>query len=206
MRVGIGVTTYKRPEMLEKCLASIEKYTKGGYKLHVAIDTDRDRKGVAYRKNECLRALKDCHHVFLFDDDCYPIKEGWEDLFINSGQEHLLFLNNGLHNLYGKLNSMHIYENCGGVFMYINKAAIERVGAFNEDFKTWGFEHAEYSIRILGEHGIYPMLVGTEQYLYSEDYSNPLHKSSITNEEKQLLFDKNFPIFRQPIKNIYLPL
>ena len=206
MRVGIGVTTYKRPEMLEKCLASIEKYTKGGYKLHVAIDTDRDRKGVAYRKNECLRALKDCDHVFLFDDDCYPIKEGWEDLFINSGQEHLLFLNNGLHNLYGKLNSVHIYENCGGVFMYMTKAVIERVGAFNEDFKTWGFEHAEYSIRILGEHGIYPMLVGTEQYLYSEDYSNPLHKSSITNEEKQLLFDKNFPIFRQPIKNIYLPL
>jgi hypothetical protein len=46
----------------------------------------------------------------------------------------------------------------------------------------------------------------TENYLYSEDYSNPKHKSSITNEEKQLLFNKNFPKFAKGIEQIYIPL
>jgi hypothetical protein len=88
----------------------------------------------------------------------------------------------------------------------MTKAAAERVGAFNEEFKLWGFEHAEYSIRILGEHGNYPMLRGTEEYLYSEDYSNPEHISSITNTEKTKLIRQNQPLFFEGVKKEHIKL
>jgi glycosyltransferase involved in cell wall biosynthesis len=238
MKIGIGVTTYNRPETFKKCVKNIWDNTfdnnKAGailygqqewqpknkeHEIHwyFAKDTDEHRTGVAARKNECLIALKDCDHIFLFDDDCYPIKDGWIDFFINSGEEHLLFLNKAIHNkriveigLYSgdELKyTKELYNDCGGVFMYMTKQAIERVGAFNEKFGLYGFEHAEYSIRILGEHGKYPMLKGTEEYLYAEDYSNPNHKSSIGDEEKQKHIKNNRDkFFKEPIKNIYLPL
>ena len=205
--IGIGLTTYQRPEMLAKCLEHIRKHTICEYKLHIAIDTDEDRKGVAARKNECLRALKDCDHIFLFDDDCYPIKDGWIDFFINSGQEHLLFLNDRLHNFTHQKGIVKYYKDCGGVFMYMTKQAVERVGAFNEHFLMYGFEHADYSIRILRGHGKYPMLRETEQYLYSEDYSNPNHKSSISDEEKQKHIKANWEkFFNEKNKSLYITL
>jgi GT2 family glycosyltransferase len=218
--VGIGVTTFNRPKTLEKCLDSITRYCdpdKYTIYIHVAVDTDEDRKGVAYRKNECLRVLKDFDYIFLLDDDTYPIKEGWIDFFINSCEEHLLFLNKAIHNkrmveiaLYdgNELKyTKELFSDCGGVFLFMTKSAIEKVGAFDEKFTPYGFEHCDYSRRILGEHGAYPMLKGTDEYLYSEDYSNPNHKSSISDEEKQNHIKNNWDkFFKQEIKNIYLPL
>ena len=50
------------------------------------------------------------------------------------------------------------------------------------------------------------MLEGTENYIFAHDYSTPNHKSSIYNKEKQIFFNENFPKFKEPIKDIYLPL
>jgi GT2 family glycosyltransferase len=213
MTIGIGVTSYNRPEMLNKFLESLKKYSTYKHKLHVAIDTDEDRKGVAVRKNECLRALKDCDHIFLFDDDCWPIKQGWEDFFIKRQDvnlNHFLFLNDRLHfKTHTHMNTAHIYKECGGVFMYLSKKAVEAVGAFDEKFEKWGFEHADYSLRVHKSKWNwmpYLCLRGTEEYLYSEDYSNPNHKSSITNEEKSFLFKKNITKFNPNPERIYIPL
>lgn len=216
MRIGIGVTANDRPQMLAECLQSIYKHTDmANVTLHVADDTT-DKKGVAFKKNECLRALNGLDYVFLLDDDVKVTKDNWIEFFVESKQNHLLFLNRGLHNkkaieikLFDKNElkyTVEHYQDCGGVFMFMTKKAIEKVGAFNEKFEKWGMEHVEYSIRILGEHGNYPMLKGTEQYLYSHDYSTPGHKSSITDEEKQLLFSKNFPKFISGIDNIFIKL
>ena len=210
MRIGLGVTSYKRPQMLTKFLNNLYENTTYDYVLHIAQDTDIDRQGVAARKNECLRALQDCDHIFLFDDDCYPIKKGWEEFFIKSEQQHLLFLNHKLHKNWGTVSSsssiIDVYRDCGGVFMYMTREAADKVGAFNEEFKLYGYEHAEYSIRILGEHGNYPMLRGTEEYLYSEDYSTPDHKSSINNIEKTKLIRQNNPIFMYGKKTTHIKL
>jgi glycosyltransferase involved in cell wall biosynthesis len=210
MVIGIGISTYKRPAMLNKLLESIYKYTTYDYILHIAEDTDKDRKGVAKIKNECLRALKDADHIFLFDDDVQILKKGWEEFFIKSGQQHLLFLDHKLHKNWGTASTskavIDVFRDCGGVFMYMTRAAADKVGAFNEEFKLYGFEHAEYSIRILGEHGNYPMLRGTEEYLYSEDYSNPDHISSITNTEKTKLIRQNQPLFFEGVKKEHIKL
>lgn len=207
MNIGVGVTFYNRPELREKWSEVWGKFIGNSIHYYIAIDTDEDRRGVAYRKNECLRALKDCDHIFLFDEDCYPIKEGWVDFFINSGEEHLLFLNDRLHNFTHQKGIVKYYRDCGGVFLYMTKASVEKVGLFNEHYLMYGFEHADYSIRILGGHGKYPMLNGTNEYLYAEDYSNPNHKSSISDEEKQKYIKENWTkFFNEQSKNLYIQL
>jgi glycosyltransferase involved in cell wall biosynthesis len=208
--IGIGVTTFRRPEMLQKCLDSIRKHTfMDGVTIYVADDSN-ERLGVSKRKNECLRALKGCDYIFLLDDDVEIIKDGWIEFFVNNaGNNHVMFLSDKLHNyshnseVYEKIR---IYRDCGGVFMYIPKCALEYVGAFDEKYEFWGMEHCDWSMRYADGFKIFMMLEGTENYIYSEDYSNPNHKSSITNEEKNLLFKKNFPKFAKGIKSIYLPL
>lgn len=231
-KIGIGVTTYNRPEMARKCIANITKYTGidkvitnplsnplGRFSgmvdgntitITVAYDSDEDRKGVAHQKNECLRDLKnhDCDVIFLLDDDCSPINYGWMDFFINSGERHLLYLNNS-HKPLIHYNNLTTYADCGGVFMYMTRECIEKVGAFDETYKTWGFEHADYSKRIamaFGEKYPYKSMDNTSMYLRAEDYNNPFHKSSISDKEKKEWFGKNFPKFKEPIKNIYIPL
>ena len=187
MKIGIGVTTYKRPKCLAKWKEQIDKTTTNDHVIiHVAEDTDEDRKGIAFRKNECLRALKDCDYVFLFDDDCYPIQAGWIKFFVNSGYEHLIYCDPKFHPMRGEIGELQIYNDCGGVFMFMQKSAIDRIGAFDMSFGLYGFEHADYSNRILGSKA-YPVLKGTEKYIYAEDYSNPKHKSSINDSEKMKL-------------------
>jgi GT2 family glycosyltransferase len=204
MKIGIGVTTYKRPKCLAKWLEQVDKtYTNDYVIIHVAEDTDEDRRGVAYRKNECLRALKDCDYVFLFDDDCYPIQAGWIKFFIYSGYEHLIYCDPKFHGLRNEIGNLLVYNDCGGVFMFMAKSAIERVGGFNEDFGLYGFEHAEYSNRILNSRA-YPVLKGTENYIYAEDYSNPKHKSSITQHEKMKLVFSSINVYNKPISNQYI--
>ena len=224
MKIGIGITTYNRPECLAKCLEQIQKHTfdiksywsvitglhhvinpkNKEYEItwYTATDTDKDRRGVAYRKNECLRALQHCDHIFLFDDDCYPIKDGWVDFFINSGQEHLLYLNKNDH----QFKFGNEFQQCGGVFMYIRKSAVERVGAFNEKFGIYGFEHAEYSNRIYGKRNYYLSLPATDQYIYAEDYNAMNFKSSISEIEKQKWVKANWDkYFNEPLTT-YIPL
>lgn len=208
MSIGIGVTTYKRPKIKALWLENYLKYTQGdNIKLYIAEDTDLDRKGIAARKNECLRALKDCDFIFLFDDDCYPIKKGWMDFFIYSGFKHLLYLNNE-HNALGFNGDGIVYADCGGVFMFMTKECIDSVGAFDEGYGMYGFEHADYSIRI-HKAGItvhkYTSLIDTHKYLYSLDYAD-INTSSISDEEKQMHVKNNWDKFFNQQKKTYISL
>jgi len=204
--IGIGISTNGRKHLLDELLESIRKHTfRSDVKIYVADDTGR-QQGVAVMKNKCLRALQDCEHIFLLDDDVKIIQDGWIENFINSGYEHLMYLN-PLHVLMSSNDTCNFYHDCGGVFMYMRKSAVERVGAFNEKFDGYGFEHADYSIRILGNKHNYPCLKNTHEYIYAHDYSTANHKSSITDEDKQKFVKNNWnKFFNEPIKSIHLPL
>ena len=93
MRVGIGITSYNRPECLKECLEHISKHTfTNNVKIYVATDTDEDRRGVAFRKNECLRSLKNCDYIFLFDDVAIYKPEDIEHLIDNLTEEQAKFM------------------------------------------------------------------------------------------------------------------
>ena len=225
MKIGIGVTTYNRPECLKECLEYINKHTfMDNVTLYIATDTDGDRRGVAYRKNECLRALKDCDYIFLFDDDCFPIKDGWIEnwacrSYDNGMRTHFLYMDDKIHKLLFKYNSefpsdYSCYTMCGGCFMAMSKKDIQMVGAFNEKFELYGFEHAEWSLRVENNLGLvdvtkqmYYMLNNTSEFIYSHDYSTPNHKSSISDEEKQKCIKNNWDkFFNSKINSVHLPL
>lgn len=217
MRIGIGITTYNRPEVLEVCKTQILANSfSHNITLYVAEDTDQDRKGVAYRKNECLRALQDCDYIFLFDDDCYPININWINFFIDSGQNHLLFMDKKFHkkdfvelNIYNGNDfvcTVERWSDCGGVFIFLTKEVVKTFGAFNGKYGLYGFEHADYSNRIMGEKNNYPMLKGTDKHIYAKDYSEENFKSSISDSDKNKFFKTNFNKYFNEPQQKYIPL
>jgi hypothetical protein len=194
-KIGIGVTTTpNRPEYIDTWRKNFEKVKPKHYHLH--IHEDVSYKGVAYSKNQNLKTLQDCDYIFLFDDDCYPIKEGWAEYFINSNEHHLLFLNH-THKVLARTGNVEHYNDCGGVFMFITSEVLSKVGYINSAYGRYGFEHAGYSNRIY-KAGLtrspYQQLVNTKEYLYAMDYSIK-HRSSLTDEEKINEIKKNSKIF-----------
>lgn len=189
-KIGIGVTTTpNREHLLEQWFINFRNNTKEPYHLHV--HNDIYYRGVAYSKNENLKALKDCDYIFLFDDDCYPIHDEWVKFFTSSNEYHTLFLNDSHGLIYWKGNTAY-YRDCGGVFMMLTNEVVAKVGAFG-DYGVYGFEHAGYSQRIYKAgftDAPYQMLSRTEKYIKALDYEGKI-QSSVSDEVKQKEIDKN---------------
>lgn len=101
-KIGIGITTYNRPDAFAITYANILKYAPKGSKIVVVDDCSIEpvkeanyrqdvNKGAATCKNKCFELLEDCEHIFLFDDDCYPIVEDWWKPYVNGKQPHYNF-------------------------------------------------------------------------------------------------------------------
>lgn len=113
VRIGIGITTRKRPEVLTTALAHFTEFpTENSKIVIVEDDPEQDhatglvvanfqeenptvevifrkstqRLGIARAKNACLAMLQDCDHVFLFDDDTWPKAHGWAEKWIEINQ------------------------------------------------------------------------------------------------------------------------
>jgi hypothetical protein len=173
--IGIAITTTpKRKHLLDLCISQIAKHTPERHQLFIHNDTEG--KGVAYSKNECLRALQNCDDIFLFDDDCFPTQNGWHQLYTEREQNHLMYLSNWLIiKERAEVKGVRVFNNCAGVMMYLTKHAVAIVGAFNEKFGLYGYEHADYSIRVhkagLTPLGAFLSPVGANKYLHSLDYN-----------------------------------
>jgi glycosyltransferase involved in cell wall biosynthesis len=218
--IGIGITTYNRPDMALLCVANIKKHTTEPYKLYIAVDSDTDRKGVAKRKNECLRELKDCDYIFLFDDDCYPIEKGWEQNIIEQSKKtdshHFCFNKEPFYEKKGLtfINGVELecYSNCGGVMLFYTSKVLLKVGAFYEGYETYGFEHIGHSIRIF-RSGLSADLFccpsDLKNYIYSHDYEEEDFfkiQSTIDLELKNQLTLRNKEICNKEDNKIYIPL
>lgn len=225
-KIGIGVTTYNRPEHIKLWHEQMKKHIPSvtiPHEVYIASDSQM-RMGIAYRKNECLKALRHCDFIFLFDDDCFPIKDGWADYFIEqhkaSGQHHFLYLKEtSTIKKNGQNLSINIYDNCGGCFMFLTKEVIEKVGGYNKNYGYYGFEHAGYTSRIhhagLTPMGMYLCPENAAQYIYAMDYDFHLpfnrqlkHTMSLINEVNSIAkyIEENHKVYVEDIKTIYQPL
>ena len=194
-RIGIGITsTPSRPAHLELCLSQMNKYMPEDAMLFVAHDTNK--MGVAYQKNKCLEALKECDYVFLFDDDCFPIEDGWVDAYISeyirTGNHHFLKINETPSiEIKEVIDGITSWTNCAGCMMFLTRSAIQTVGMFDESFGRYGYEHAEYTNRIYQNKfnlfGQYLSCTGNDK-IYALDLQgvgsfNIKHKSSMPFKE-----------------------
>lgn len=226
-KIGIGVTTYLRPKHLKLFLDQVVANT-SHFKMVVADDS-KDRKGIAFRKNQCLEKLKDCDYIFLFDDDTFPISKGWVDFFVHahkeSGQHHFLYLTkqrNGIGDIhkteaqctFGPVKS---YNSSNGCFMFLTKQVLEKVGKFGEYPNLYGYEHAGYTKRVfaagLTPMGEYLCPAGAEKYLYCLDFDSwgeynrtPWHYTSIPKEEMVGRVYDGSNYLQEDIKTIFKPL
>lgn len=186
--IGIGITTYNRNEVLRHTLEQIKKYSPEGCKI-VVVD-DGSKKAVTeatYRfdknvgtpkaKNKCFELLEDCEHIFLFDDDCYPIKKGWEKIYISAGVKHL---NYTFKYSYTTKDNIKMHDNPNGCMMYFHNDVLKKVGGFDPGFLFYGYWHGNMSLRICNSGLIdYPFMdvVGSEEYFNSMDENKEISTS-----------------------------
>ena len=233
--VGIGVTSYKREGLLDVWRSQFRASAPNtAYALTYQYDSDGNRLGVAGVKNKCLQRLMElcpCDYFFLFDDDCFPAKEGWAEYFIDmhkrTGQHHFLYNKpGGIRQVVESKDGIDSYNNCLGCFSFLTKEVIEKVGGYNTAYQIYGYEHAEYSRRVymagLNTMGLYLTPQDIDKYIYSmdadgvpegyreelKDYcdENGKLRSSIAGQDISKELAHNQYLFHRTTPKIYQPL
>lgn len=145
--IGVAISTHRRPQLLARALPH--------WALNMpdvlVVNHDVAGNGVAHTKNLGIAALMDagCEHLFLADDDCWPIRAHWWTPYVRSTQPHLM-------HCWGRSRFGGEDQDAGvshwswprGVLLYVTRDVVHRVGGMRIEFGRWGGEHAEWSKRI----------------------------------------------------------
>ena len=252
--MGISFSSRNRPDTLKICLNQVHKFLspeKYDYVISVVNDLgdsmwddqyaavmqslpmvvwhkSTERLGIANTKNRGISILREynCNHFFLFDDDTFSVKKGWEDLYIEVANRngvhhlmHLIPLPAGF-DLIRKEKGICEYSQCCGVLLYFTRQAIDTVGGYRKDFAIYGYEHVELSLRcnlagLQPNWGSYISPEKTREYIYSLDLdlnnwgihppdfvvTPEMWRSSIQGEDVQAYINYNSQFFtiREPI-------
>ena len=167
-RIGVGVTTRNRPDVLARALEAWEKYLPDGAEFVLVDDaSDEPAKGATYRfeqnvgvaraKNKCMELLTDrgVEHLFLFDDDAWPTAANWWEPYVASPEPHLMWVydmpkgaaKRQVEVLY-ECPEFVAYHATRGCMLYVERRVLDVVGGMDPAFGTWGWEHQSWSDRI----------------------------------------------------------
>ena len=223
-KIGIAITTHNRPDVLARSLEQHRKYLPPGAVVFVIDDGSNppatapgwcnlirhdNSKGIVASKNASLTALMDtgCEHLFLWDDDAWPIADGWHLPYIESPEAHLAyqFLDlagprklNDLAVLYS--DDKHVaYTGQRGVMLYYHRSAIEKVGGFDPVYGRGMYEHSDLALRIHNA-GLttwaYADVTGSEKLIHSLDEHEAVDRSVPTADRKALV-ERNVKIHNE---------
>ena len=208
-KIAICVSTYNRLDAFKTCIrhhrmhkvkdAAFFVVEDGGSDKSVGIWADyrfKERVGIPAVKNKCLEQAMDwgSDHIFLFDDDVFPISDDWHLPYINSGHHHLCytFLPELAVN-----DNIKIHSLGNGCMMYFTRQCIETVGGFDTDFSLGKFEHTELSHRIhnagLTKHAFMDV-IGSDKLFHSMDEHDEVIRT-MTNSEMDEMMKRNAPLF-----------
>lgn len=114
-----------------------------------AIDPFHGRLGVAANKNTGLELLSQHHleHVFLSDDDTWPLGPDALEMHTDSAEYHSMVCW-GHHRLTKANRMFAVWSWPRGVVLYMTPGVIDQLGGMDERFGIGGHEHVEYSRRI----------------------------------------------------------
>lgn len=157
-----AITTHNRPSVFAETFKHFKNILPSDVPLIVVADNTQTRDsvkklcpnvvlskpGVYNAKNECLRQCMDTGktHIFLCDDDIYPVDPQWADYYINRPEKHYAH-SFDLYETYRDANLVATIRS-GGTMLYFTRDIIQNVGGFKNDFGTWGHEHVNLSDRI----------------------------------------------------------
>ncbi|XHA14795.1 glycosyltransferase family 2 protein [Citrobacter farmeri] len=223
-RIGIAISTHNRADVLSRTLTQHMKFLPAGALVVVVDDGSKPAAvvpagvqlvrqetslGIVASKNASLTALMDagCEHLFLWDDDAWPIADGWHLPYIESPEPHLAyqFLDlagprklNDLAVLYS--DDKHVaYTGQRGVMLYYRRSAIERVGGFDWIYGRGMYEHSDLALRIHNA-GLttwaYADVIGSDKLIHSLDEHEAVDRSVPTAARKALV-DLNVKIHNE---------
>lgn len=200
--IGIAISTVpERDEILKKSLEYHLKFMPND-KIRFHIESDINHDGVAATKNKCLSKLDSCDHIFLFDDDTYPIAHRWWIPYIESGENHLMYQfklpgkpTSDMSELY-RDDKIVSYTHTRGAMLYITKKVLKTVGGLDTRYRN-GFEHPDWTNRIhnagLTTHRAMDV-PGSDRLLYCLDQDGKV-ESSIKKDVAQRV--KNYQLYKK---------
>lgn len=195
IKIGVGVTTPKHAEW-------------NGLNIEPGLlEWNEQQKTIAKDKNKLIKRLYDqgCEYLVIFDDDTFPIKEGWEQFFIDAsirtGCQHFILGNDAHLNQVGAENGLTYFQKGTGCMLFLTRKVVEQVGYMNNKYGKYGYEHAAYSARI-HQAGLtpswYTSVDGWEEFIYSWDLQkedaekhNFVKVQQFTEEEKTSFIAEN---------------
>lgn len=221
-RIGIAISTHQRADVLKRALEQHMKHLPASALVVVVDDGSKPAAavphsvqllrhetslGIVASKNASLSALMDagCEHLFLWDDDAWPIVDNWHLPYIESPEPHLAyqFLDLAGQN---KLNDLSVlyhddqhvaYTGQRGVMLYYHRSAIEKVGGFDPVYGRGMYEHPDLALRIHNA-GLttwaFADVVGSEKLIHSMDEYEEGTRS-IPRPEREALVKRNVGIF-----------
>lgn len=229
--IGLGITTYKRPEYFKQCIEAvlancpsadvIVVYNDGSpagqydeiYKTlpkRVHVIHCPENKGVAVAKNALLTYLMaaGCDSLFLLEDDIIVKSDKALTEYKRIGEEYgyhnLCYALHGPANLGKKVtgdSEISYYPNSVGAFCYYTRYAIEKCGMFDENFHN-AMEHVELTDRIAHE-GLTQSFVMFPDITKASEYLTEI-KGSIENSSIRPVDEKTNAVARDAFrKNIW---
>lgn len=202
MKIAIGITTTpKRHHIFWENLKKWQEFLPNEAAIYYSISNKKIP--VSANKNNVLAMCYDAvaQHIFIVDEDCYPIDKDWHLLYINSGLNHACWnfnrLRLGTRLFNDTKNNPHMcwdYETPNGCMLYFKREVINTIGGWDTDFKGYGYEHVNLSDRIFN--------VGLSPARYV-DIPNSSHlfalsdcESSFTMEDRAYI-PANYKLYKQ---------
>src|SRR5690606_1266071 len=200
--IGVGVTTRNRPKELAHTLEQVRKHTPDAVVVVVddastpAPESDYrfDRNvGIARAKNKCIELLygAGCQHLFLFDDDTYPVVDGWYKPYVDAPAAHLMYIfqdNANTPTLVHDDGQVQAWSNPRGCMLYVTRECVDTVGGMDTHaWGKWGGEHADWSTRIFNAgltHWRFADVNNSGELIYCADQDGKV-KSTTPDSEKQ---------------------
>jgi glycosyltransferase involved in cell wall biosynthesis len=177
--LGIGVITHNRLSVLQRCVSEIARHTRVPYSLVIADDGSSDgtaawargrgipvvtgfRRGIAWNKNRalyCFQQHTDCDPILLFEDDTWPIKKGWDTVWVAAALrwQHVNYCYGfDRRNPPRGAGTEEDPFQCpafGGHCTITTKRALGEVGFLDPRFVGYGWEHVEWTHRFRLRYG-----------------------------------------------------
>ena len=166
---GVAVSTHQRHNVLAVTLPKIIANTPSHVPIVVTCDHQdtygrvrrdwaskspritilKTNPGVYASKNAGLDYLMrktSVQHIFLLDDDIYPVSEELWQAYIDAPEPHYAH-SFDLPEVY-RDRQVVATTRSGGTLLYVERPVVEVVGGMSRDFGTWGCEHVNWSDRI----------------------------------------------------------
>lgn len=182
----------------------------------VRIIYHKHRYGISSVKNTCLQIIRDHHYDFSFlSDDDNQFNTGWWDEYIRAylytGIEHFSWsfpdltrrnmTSLGYSKIYSNIDRI---EKTAGILLTVTQNIIKKVGGFKILPAYWGYEHLDWTDRIV-KSNIVPFIcdiVDSYKYVCPNKYSE---YSPVVLEERNHGASSN-PSAANKNKNLYIPI